>query len=57
MSTPNRTKLLTALGAAGLRDFNNGRELELSKELFELMNKDKPVRKRRKKSEQTLFES
>lgn len=57
MNTPNRTKLLVALGDLGLKDFNNVREFEMTKELLDFMTKDKPVRKRRKKTEQTLFES
>lgn len=54
MNTPNRTKLIKALGDAGIMDFNTDDELQRAHALFKLMSPDKPVRKRRKKSEQTI---
>lgn len=57
MSTPNRIKLIKALGDAGIMDFNTDDELQRAHALFKIMTPVKPVRKRRKKSEQTLFES
>lgn len=57
MNTPNRIKLIKALGDAGIMDFNTDDELQRAHALFKLMSPVKPVRKRRKKTEGSLIEN